>query len=152
MGYETDYNGIIYLNSEKAIKIITKLVEDKKYPFEDEFEEIELTEDCDKDGSNKEVYLSINCGWKEYENEMEKICLFVSLLDKKAKGIIDCRGEENDDFWRIVIGGGKVVVEQGHIEYSKNGREEFNDTETKKKVYEITKDKKLLKEVMVESL
>ena len=37
MGYETDYNGIIYLNSEKAIKIITKLVEDKEYPFEDDF-------------------------------------------------------------------------------------------------------------------
>ena len=152
MGYTTYYNGNIFLKSKKAIKIIEKLIEDKEYPFEDDFEEIELTEDCDKYGSNKKVYLSINCGWKEDYNEMEKMCLFVSILDKRAKGIIDCRGEENDDFWRIVIGGGKVAVERGYIEYSKNRREEFNDTETKKKVYEITKDKKLLKEVMVESL
>jgi len=152
MGYTTYYNGNIFLKSKKAIKIIEKLIEDKEYPFEDDFEEIELTEDCDKDGSNKKVYLSINCGWRNYENDMEKVCLFIVSLDEKANGIITCSGEEEDDFWRIVIKNGLVIFEQGYIQYNKNTTEIFEDTETKKKVYEITKDKKLLKEVMVESL
>lgn len=142
MGYITSYYGGINLVSKKAIKIIKKLIENSEYPFEEE--------DVETDEDGKKVYLRINCNWKDYENEMEKLCLFVAMLDKKSYGVIECNGEEADDLWRIVISKGKVFREQGYIKYQKDY--DFDDTETKKKVYEFTKDKKLLKELIVENL
>ncbi len=81
---------------------------------------------------------------------IEKLCLFIALLDKEANGSIECRGEDNEDIWRIVIKGGKVFIERAEIVYSDG--EEFNDIEPKKQVYKITKDKNLLKEIMLDEL
>ena len=89
---------------------------------------------------------------KLYDEQLEKFCLFIATLDKRAKGVIECSGEETTDLWRIIICDGKITIEEGRVTYDKKSREKFEDTETKEKVYKITKDHQLLKEIMVENL
>lgn len=145
MGYETDYNGEIHLKSKKAIKIIKGMIDKEEHPFEWCDNEIEIQEENPKD-----ITLNISTYWKDYDNLMLKLCLFVATIDKKSHGVIECNGEDRDDVWRIIVRKGKAIREQGYIKY-RNG-EDFNDLEIKKKVYELTKDKMLLKELIVESL
>ncbi len=142
MGYETDYYGTIKL-SKKGVKLLSEKYKKDEY----------LGEEFDIDGINfdddlGEINIS-DCG-KVYENELEKFCLFLAILDKKCSGVLTCSGEDKDDFWRIIIDNGEVLIEQGYIEYKRDYK--FEDTDIKKKVYKITKDKKLLKEVLVKSL
>ena len=124
MGYELNFWGNIELFDKKAIKIISKLIEKEESPFA-EYNDIEFEEEIPE--------IRINCCWKSYENEMEKLCLFVAMLDKEAKGIITCSGEEDDDSWRIIVAEGKLEIERGHIVYDKGDK--FEDKEIKKKVY-----------------
>ncbi len=83
---------------------------------------------------------------------MLKICLFVASIDKSSDGVIDCDGEGNDDMWRIIVENGKAYRVQGKITYDYDNQEEFDDIKTKKQVYDFTKDKELLKELMIENL
>ena len=145
MGYETDYNGEIHLKSKKAIRIINYMLDDQTPPFEYCDSDIEIEDDNPKD-----VRLHIGTYWKDNGDLMLKLCSFVSMLDKRSHGIIECSGEESDDIWRIVVGKGKAIREQGKIIYEKG--EEFNEIKIKKQVYKITKNKKLMKELIVESL
>lgn len=140
MGYETSYWGGIKLKSKKAINILKKLIKEEKEPFVD-MGDIEV----------KKSDLSINSYGKYDSEDMLKVCLFVANLDKESFGEIDCEGEENLDVWKIIIRDGKVSTKQGNIVYDEDGKV-FDDIETKKKVYDITKDKDLLKEIIVESL
>jgi len=150
MGYITDYYGEIKLFDKKAISIIKKMIEEEKEPFNELGNNDIYVEQQTKNNLPHTSFLNIACNWKDYENGMEKICLFVSTLDKKAKGSINCSGEEDTDIWRIIVKGGKVLIEYGQVKYIKG--EEFEDIKTKKEVYKITKDKKLMKEIMLESL
>jgi len=140
MGYDTSYYGNIKLKSGKAINILKKLIKEENEPFE-YTEGIELK----NSGLSISSYENIDSG------EMLKICLFVANLDKKSYGEIECKGEEDYDFWKIIINDGKVSTKEGEIVYKKYC-EEFDDIETKKKVYDITKDNQLLKEIMLENL
>lgn len=144
MGYNTDYFGTIHLKNKKAIKIIKEMIKEGTPPFDYEGDSV-LAEENEKD-----IVLDINCCWKDYDDEMLKLCLFVAMLDRKASGKIDCDGEERGDIWKIIIKDGKVMREQGHITYKKDF--DFEDIKIKKQVYEITKDINLLKEIMVEKL
>lgn len=144
MGYLTDYYGTIKL-SEKGVKLLSE-----KYIGEDDF-----IEEFDIEGillDVKEAEIEMSGYGKLYEDELEKFCLFLAMLDKKCSGVLTCKGEDSDDMWRVVVGKGKVIRERGYVKYDKKTGEEFKDTETKKKVYEITKDKKLLKEIMIDNL
>lgn len=146
MGYETDYNGVIHLKNKEAMKIINELIEKGEEPFNYVGGgNIEVYEDSPKD-----IFLEINTYLKDYDDEMLKLCLFVSIIDKKSHGVIECGGEDKEDVWRIVVGEGKVIREQGYITYKTGFK--FEDIKTKKKVYGITKDKTLLKELIVEGL
>ena len=140
MGYETDYNGTIKLSKEgvKKLKELNKDGED----FGEDFE----LEGIIFDG--KEIGMG---GYgRLYGNEIEKFCLFIAMLDKKCKGEIVCSGEDSFDKWKIVISNGKIEIKRGKIIYHKDC--DFEDTGVKKKVYEITKDKKLMREIMVDEL
>lgn len=144
MGYETYYSGTIKLFDKKAIEIIKKMMKDEEEPFFDN--EIYINDD---DENN--IYLDIGCNWKDYDDKMLKLCYFVATLDKGCSGEIECKGEESDDIWRITIRKGGIVLRENAIITYDEGSE-FKDKTMMKKVYDITKDKKLLKEIIVDSL
>ena len=133
------------MKSKKAIQIIKEMIDKEEHPFEWCGNEIDINKDNFKD-----IYLDIHTYWKDDDEMMLQLCFFVSMLDKKSHGVIECNGEEKDDVWRIIVGKGKAIREQGYINYKKDF--EVEDIKIKKQVYEITKDKKLLKELIVESL
>lgn len=144
MGYTTNYYGQIYLSDKKAIKIIKKMIKEEEEPFEDY--DIDINDD-----NEKYVHLNISCSWKDYDDWMMKLCYFVAMLDKSSYGEIECRGEENDDIWRIrILEDGVVLQEFATITYDEGS--EFKDKDTMKQIYTKTKDKQLLKEIMVDSL
>jgi len=143
MGYLTDFYGRIHLFDKKAIKTIKELIKNGEYPFDSSEGRIEF-------GGNT---LVINDNWKNRDEDIEKLCLFVAIIDEKAYGIIECSGEEAGDLWRIVVGKGEVLIELGRIVYSQELQSShYKNIETKKQVYEITKDERLLRELILESL
>jgi len=147
MGYITNYYGRINLYDKKAIEILKKEIEeDGKYLGGGDKWDFDINED---DESN--IHLDINGGWKDYDDLMLRLCYFVSMIDKKSNGEIECRGEENEDIWRIrILEGGVVLQEHAQITYDEGS--EFKDIGVMKDVYKITKDKTLMKELIVESL
>lgn len=147
MGYITNYYGEIFLSNKKVIKIIKRLLKNGEYPFE-----YSLNGEFSIVPNDKNTYLSISCNWKDYNDEMLKLCSFISFLDKNCQGNIECSGEEKDDIWKIIIENGKVKRVNGFIEYDYENPEIFEDSEAKKEAYKITKDKQLLKELMIENL
>ncbi len=146
MGYITSYYGKIYLFDKKAIKIIKKMIKEEEEPFGGSLEDDISVNDTNK----KAIILDINCNWKDYDDLMIKLCLFVAILDKKSYGVIKCEGEEVGDIWKIKVEEGNAYGKQGRIIYD-NGKK-FDDTKIKKQVYEITKDKELMKELITEGL
>ena len=52
--------------------------------------------------------------------------------------------------WRIIIENGEVITERAELIYA--NKTKFNDIETKKQVYKITKDEKLRDELMLNEL
>ncbi len=142
MGYETSYYGRIKLSSQDIEDKLEKFIEDNGGDYEEYFE-IDGIEVCD-------ISVSIGGCSKMYNEELEKFCLFIAKIDSKSSGEIECSGDEDDDLWRIIIADGEVKVEQGYVTY-KDGRE-FEDSSINKDVYKVTKDKTLLKEIIVEEL
>lgn len=142
MGYTTDYYGSIKLSSKDIEDKLEKFIKDNGGDWDEYFdlEGIELV-----DGK-----IIIGGYSKMYKEELEKFCLFIAKIDKKSSGEIECSGEEKDDLWKIIVANGKVDIEQGYITY-KDGVE-FKSNEINKDVYKITKDKTLLKEIIVEEL
>ena len=103
----------------------------------------------------KKGNLNINVSWKNYDREMEQLCLFIALLDKEASGEINCDGEENSDVWKIHIDNGEVFIQRAELGF--DDREEFNldmvsSDDFKKNLYNITKDKKLRNELIVNAI
>ena len=140
MGYYTSFYGDIALKSKKAIKIIKNLIKKEIYPFD--YSEVSFDKNT----------LNINVNGKNWEEQIQKICLFVATLDKKSSGEISCEGEEAGDIWRIKVESGKVYVNYAKVSFSEEDKAEYNDNELKKKVYEVNKDKQLLKEIIVGDL
>lgn len=143
MGYETTYNGVIKLSS---IDVEEKLSEHFiELGDEEEYFEIQDIEICD---------MSVRFGGygKLYEDELEKFCLFIAKIDKGASGEVECYGEDSYDFWRIIIKNGDIFTEQGEIKYNPKTQKKFKSNKFNKDVYKITKDKSLLKEIIVEEL
>ncbi len=140
MGYETDYNGLITL-SKNGVKKLNKFVQEKG-----ELEEHFNLEGIDFN-NNK---ISIGGYGKVYENEIEKFCFAIAMLDKKSCGEIKCNGEESFDIWKVIIKNGKAEIQGGRVIYEKDY--DFEDIKIKKEVYKITKDKKLMKEIIVGEL
>lgn len=154
MGYETSYYGDIELKNKKAINILKKLINDGEFELNkgnDELLDNELELFAINGLELKKSCLSVSCYGKTDSEEMLKFCLFVANLDKNASGEIDCEGEETADVWKIIISEGKVRTKQGNIVFDEYG-EAFDDIETKKKVYDIIKDKDLLKEIIIDNL
>ena len=143
MGYETSYWGNIHLSNEKIEKKIEQFIKDTGKDLDDYFE-IEGIE-----VENKKITLGGN--WKMYDEELEKFCLFIAKIDDKSSGVISCSGDDEADLWRIVIGNGRVLTEQGFVTYREDD-EEFKNDDINKDVYKITKDKKLLKEIILTEL
>ena len=143
MGYTTDYWGEIKLSSPEIEVKLEQFEKEIGESLEEHFEieGIELV-----DGG-----VRIGGYGKIYDDELEKFCLFIAKIDSKSSGIIECSGEEADDRWRIVVEDGEVRVEQGQVTYEEGG-EPFKCNEFNKEVYKITKDKALLKELIVEEL
>ena len=139
MGYYTDYYGEIKIRNKKVIPIIRRMMKNKEEPFG--FDGIEI---------KKRNTFFVFCNWKDTGDFMLKICLFISKLDKTCFGEIVCNGEENSDIWKIVVKDGETHIKGGEVVY--NTDEVFDNTGVKKKVYEITKDKDLLKEIILDNL
>jgi hypothetical protein len=112
MGYDTQFNGEIKISSEECKLYI------KNYLLR------EYDGDGDWDGLNDSSFddetniLTIDEDWKNYEDEMQFVLFKIIKLDPKAKGTIEAKGEESDDFWKIVIKEGKLFEQKGKIVYS----------------------------------
>lgn len=143
MGYITDYNGTIELSDKKIIGKLNDL-----------FKKVEKTEQYF--GIEGITFypqqIDISGYGKMYDNKLERFCLFIAKIDKKSLGQIICKGEESDDLWRINICGGGVNIQQGSIVYDENNVDNFSSNKINKDIYKITKDKELLKEIILEEL
>ena len=142
MGYQTYFSGRVEFVNKKAPTIIRRMIKKDEEPFD-------CLDSKEFDKGNK-LCFSFNCSWKNHDGDMEKMCLFIATLDKEAVGEVMCEGEEAGDLWQIKIKGGMVEVLKGVVNYEYDF--DFNDIEIKKKVYEINKDKTLLKEIMLYNL
>jgi len=148
MGYITDYYGTITL-SKLGIEKLNKFIKLDVKPKE--VGEIDLEEHFDLEGINfHDGKIELSGYGKMNENQLKRFSLFIAMLDKESYGEIRCWGEEKGDIWRIVICEGKAKVEAGRITYHKDYN--FEDIETKKEIYKITKDKTLMKEIILEEL
>lgn len=143
MGYTTDYYGTIKLSSKEIEKKLESFIKEAGGDWDEYF-------DLDGIGVGEQK-IEISGYGKLYENELEKFCLFIARVDKDSSGEIRCKGEESDDFWRIVIYNGRVIIEQGSLVYDKEGID-FSNNKVNKDIYKATKDKSLLKELIVEEL
>lgn len=142
MGYTTTYYGVINL-SEEGFEIIKENWDKFTKEFDFDMPDIELNWDFKK--------IEINNCWKDYDEVMLKFCKAVSMLDKKATGSIECRGEEQEDMWKIEIKPNKVESWKVILDYEVDN-EDYSHYVSKKIVYDITKDESLAKELMVEKL
>lgn len=143
MGYLTTFNEEIGLKNKKAIATINKMIKNEEYPFDVQMTKI------------KKGILNISCDWKNYENDMEKICLFVALLDKNADGEINCEGEQQEDIWKIKIEDGNVLIQKAEIVYDDETNFNLNMVNNitfKKNLYKVTKNKDLQKELVLNEL
>ena len=111
MGYYTTFEGIIKFN-KRFYNLVKYMLKNKIKPFSY----------CDENEFILEVssqaILTINVNWKNYNEEMEKICFFILSLDRKAEGFIRAYGEEMDDLWALKIENGKLLSGGGSITYS----------------------------------
>ncbi len=117
MGYYTEFFGEIRVTDKRAIATLKRMVDAQRVPFD-------CLGNSECDSANGE--LSIDERWKNYDNDMERICLFVVRLDCTAEGTIRCEGDDWDDSWMIVIADGKVEVRAGRLEYDRGER--FTDS------------------------
>jgi len=142
MGYETYYNGTITL-SEKGKKRIEQY-EKEKGKLDDLFWiDIEI----------EELEMSLCGDGKLYDEELQNFCYFLVKIDEDCFGEIECDGEERDDLWKVIIKNGEMEIQRGFITYEKEKGDEFSaDINTLKKIYEVTKQKKLMKEIMLKEL
>ena len=159
MGYYTEFDGSIELKNKKAISILKYLIEKKEYPFEWVENEFSII--------NDELDIN-NLSWKNYHNEFENILWFVAKLDKKAEGSIEYVGEEREDFGNIKVSNGKVIITKAVVTYDSqehnpenfvdrvakifNQKPDQDNLKIQKKLLEITKDKKLLSKLVLNSI
>ena len=118
MGYETFFRGDIHLSNERSMDKLSNALDIQSGPFSEMYIESELNE-------KEMVYEVVEC-WKNYEHNMEKICQFIAKIDPKAKGLIECYGQEYEDRWRILIQEGKVIIKKGKVVF--NSGKEFRPT------------------------
>ena len=143
MGYYTFFKGEIELSNEKVAKII-------KYMIDNEV------------GVFKEIYtfftveglkVRVHGTWKNYESEMEKVCLFIAKLDNGAKGFIKAYGEDYEDLWALKIEDGKAIFMVSEIAYYEDREMEdgyLTDDEVSevKKLVEKVKSHDFMKDVV----
>lgn len=143
MGYTTDYWGGIKLSSKEIVDKLEEFIKETEETLEEHFdlEGIELVA----------LNIDINGYGKMYSEELEKFCLFIAKIDKKSYGKIECKGEEAGDLWRVSVYEGGVTIERGEVIYDEKGKP-FNSKDMNKDIYKITKDKNLLRELIVEGL
>lgn len=163
MGYITTFNGYVKFGNKEVCRGIKKLL-DKM------IKDGELWQD-NVNYYNDEYKIYIGVEWKNYLNDFEMLCWIFANADKKATGSFNCRGEEDDDIWRIEIKNGKVIIKRIDDDWKNITKRIFNIKnycdyhthytekecekavlKTKKELYNITKDDELLKEIMVEEI
>ncbi len=143
MGYITDYNGTIKLSSKEIEKKLEEFIKANGEGW-DEYFDLEGIEVC-------ETRVRLNGYGKLYSEQLHKFCLFIAKIDRESFGKIECKGEDSDDLWRIVVSEGEIAINVGYISYSDED-EKFDSKDINKDIYAITKDKTLLKELIVEEL
>ena len=157
MGYETNFYGSVSLSSKSIITKINKMIKNEEFPFD--FNEISKI---------KNKILNLNVYGKNYNDYIQKIFLFIALLDNKAYGEVECFGEDRDDMWKIELKDGKVRLLGGYVKYEDEGEynldnvkisnEKYDEDDNKqnegfkKNLYNITKDKKLRNELIVNAI
>lgn len=145
MGYTTDYSGIIDLSSETISDKLNKFIEGTDSKDWEEYFEVEGI-------SLEDKRFEIGGYGKLYDDELQIFCLFVAKIDRGAVGEISCNGEDREDIWKIIIKDGKVIIQNGFVSYNDKDQKEFENKKVNKDIYKITKDKELLKEIIIEEL
>lgn len=140
MGYITYFDGMITISSKEKYNLVKKALLKHYEDWKDDF-----------DFSDKQLEINIHGGWKNYHDEMENICLFIIGIDKDAKGEINCDGEEKEDIWKIILNDEKVTSHYAKIVFDE-GVTNSPDIETLKKIHKVTKDEKLLKEIILSEM
>jgi len=142
MGYETYYDGQIQLKDSKSIKIIKYLIKEEEPPFNENYYGMFRV---DENGM-----IDISGGWRNYEEEMEKICLFIKSLDENAEGEIKCDGEDSFDFWKIDLNENGVEILRGEITYEFDM--DYSDEKMEEKAKSIMNDKEITKKLILSEL
>lgn len=143
MGYMTYFSGEITFSNKKSYDF-AKLCFGNKTEHSYSFYESDFNE--------KNLTINICEDWKDYNDEMVSICLMALDLDKDVIIGVDCCGEENDDNWEIRLVDNKLVVNRGRIVYDEVEEVDEKGLKTYKyfqRLYDITKEEKLLKEMMI---
>jgi hypothetical protein len=144
MGYLTNYNGLIKFSNDKSYDFAKKC-----FKKEDNYS---LYESSFNDETNS---IQIYEEWKDYDDIMLSICSMALYLDKDIDIDIDCDGDDSDDKWNIGVKNSKIIVNQGRIIYDQEV--DFNEDKIKseeylQRLYDITKDENLLKELMLNKM
>ena len=138
MGYNTQYNGTIYI-SEVGKKYLDAVYEMWKDTFEYDF-----TEEAE------EGRINVGECWRDYDSEMLQFCQMIALIDPKAHGEIEAEGEDGGDVWKIEIKDGKAIERMAIITYEEG--DVYESLDIKKQVYEMTGREDLAKEIVIGEL
>lgn len=146
MGYVTYFSGQMEFSNKKSYdfaKECFNLDDDSNYSL------------YDSDYDDKNLIINICEDWKDYDDAMMSICSMALYLDKDVKINIDCSGEENGDLWEIRLVDRKLIVNNGRIVYDDVRDVDEEGLKTQKylqRLYDVTKDDKLLKELVINKL
>lgn len=140
MGYYTYFGGNIKLVDEQAINIIRYFLKEGLKPFDEVWDLI-----VESDGE-----IEISGEGKYYNDEIQKICYFIHLIDKNAEGEIKCEGEDSFDIWKITLGKKGVGILRGEVVY--NLEKEFVNENIQEQINKISKDKNLNKKIILSNL
>lgn len=110
MGYITSFNGKIKIKSTECKLYIKNYLLGK----DDEDSDFKLNDSRFDEGQS---ILFIDEEWKNYDDNLQFILFKIARLDCEAKGEIEASGEEQGDFWKIIIEKGRIFEQKGEIVY-----------------------------------
>ena len=134
------FYGNIKISRKGCMELMNLMFKKQIYPFN-----LIDMEDIEFDISNKRMYFDSN--FKESEDEIEKLCLFIATIDNEAKGEIICENEEDNKI-KLEISEGKVRVMTGEIVYRDEGY--FDNDQIKRYIKKISDSEEFVNELTID--
>ena len=142
MGYSTNFSGNVTFSSKTPLHLLKYITENKiSRLYEDYLDYLDTSTYID---SNSFTFYG---DWKAYDENIEKLMYFFLAIDEKVTGEVECKGEDDEDIWKVKIENGVVTRMDAVITY-----EESNDCiypEIDDKLRELKTDKDLMTKILV---